>query len=417
MIKKQEKGISLIVLVITIIVIVILAGSVILSLYENSPISTANEARFKTDVDAYISELTTKLANEYIKYASFDPNTLNAGVWDGNESNIQGTIKEYIPNITPEDASKFVIQSGKLVYIGDETAQVEYVTDLGISNPELKYPLLGVNVIATVNSTVNGLDAKYNNPIVPKGFKAINDGAIWPIGWNDGLVIEDVNGNQFVWVPIDNLNITYTPFTVVNVIDDSMPAGVVNESDQIVKYQGFYVGRFEAGKVPTNVLVSKKLTTIWNLYTYANSKAKAQSMYTGEEVKSGMVTFTQWNKIMKWIESSGVNVTDDSSGWGNFSNSSGLADVTGHGSLQKTGFCDYWKAKNIYDLAGNSMEWINSKTISDQRPCVSSIYFGKGTNIPYSENFISVASYNNCFVTNPTAAYDFITFRVVLYIK
>ena len=44
----------------------------------------------------------------------------------------------------------------------------------------------------------------YKNPIIPEGFHTASwekqeDGAIK--GWNNGLVIEDDKGNQFVWVP------------------------------------------------------------------------------------------------------------------------------------------------------------------------------------------------------------------------
>ncbi|MDD2376541.1 MAG: hypothetical protein PHD15_00730 [Clostridia bacterium] len=46
----MKKGISLIVLVITIIVIIILAGAVILSLANNNPISSANKATCLSDI-------------------------------------------------------------------------------------------------------------------------------------------------------------------------------------------------------------------------------------------------------------------------------------------------------------------------------------------------------------------------------
>lgn len=54
---NKEKGISLIVLVITIIVIVILAGALILSLVSNNPISQANKATYLSDVRNFQTEL------------------------------------------------------------------------------------------------------------------------------------------------------------------------------------------------------------------------------------------------------------------------------------------------------------------------------------------------------------------------
>ena len=50
----------------------------------------------------------------------------------------------------------------------------------------------------------------YNNPIIPKGFHTVDtETAKWTKkengsikDWNKGLVIEDENGNQFVWIPV-----------------------------------------------------------------------------------------------------------------------------------------------------------------------------------------------------------------------
>ena len=70
--------------------------------------------------------------------------------------------------------------------------------------------------------------SQYNNPVIPDGFKKVEtDNASWnldeqgnPKGWNDGLVIEDEKGNQFVWVPctIDGINNTvkYSRYIVNN---------------------------------------------------------------------------------------------------------------------------------------------------------------------------------------------------------
>ncbi len=356
MIKKQKIGISLIVLVITIIVIIILAGSVILSLADNNPVSTANEAKFKTNVEQYNSELGMVISSKYLLDNTFDPSSLNAGVWDGFESNKAGTIKEYITNITPEDGEKFVIQNGKLAYIGIEAEQIEYVTDIGVINPELTKPLLGINVIATENSTVNGQAPEYNNPIIPKGFKAINDGTKWPTDWNKGLVIEDVNGNQFVWVPVDGNNITYTTDYTDYVY--TFPAGITNETDQIDKYEGFYIARYEAGN-ENSVLVSKKNATVWNNITHTSAKTQSQAMYTTPEVKSGVITEEQFNVTLTWLGNSIINLPYTACG--NLKNSESPANVTGFGLLQKTGFSDYWKVNNIYDFIGNTYEFINEK--------------------------------------------------------
>lgn len=315
---KRNKGISIIVLVITIIIVLILAGVVILSLIVNNPIQQSKEAKFKANIDAYKSELNLAIYNKYLSDFNFNPNTFDISSWDGIGDG-KGTIKEYIPNITVDDAKKFKVENSKLVYIGDEQIEINWIADVGILNDNA----LGVDVIASENTTVNGAIQNYKNPIIPKGFKAVNDGTTWPIDWNRGLVIEDENANQFVWVPVDGVEVKYEKWCEVtilfddpNISDDSLPTNVISEIDQINKYGGFYIARFEAGKEDTDKLVSKKYATVWTRISYTNSRLKSEEMYNTPEVKGGLVTGTQWDTVMKWIENSGLDVSWDSRSWG-----------------------------------------------------------------------------------------------------
>ena len=401
---KRNKGISLIVLIITIIVIIIIAGAVILDLDNDNVMSKANEAKFKSNVGEYKSEFAITKSSKYLNDSKFKSSTLNAGAWNGLEANITGTVKEYIKSITVEDGAKFEIQGGKLVYIGSDDVEKNWITGVGISSTIG----LGVNVIATVNTTVNGGLVSYSNPIIPKGFKAVNDGAVWPTDWDKGLVIEDSSGNQFVWVPVDGIKVPYTKWCTINVsyvntTDDTLPAGITSETDQITKYGGFYIARYEAGNVAAT-LVSKKNVTVWNNINYTNSKLKAVSMYNTNEVKSGLVTGRQWDATVEWIKDSGKSFVNSGT-WGNHLNSSTPANVVGFGSKQVAGFSEFWKAKNIYDLAGNEWEWTNEKN--------STNFVNRGGTYAYDGSPLSIASRNSNLVSD--VGFN-LSFRVALYI-
>jgi hypothetical protein len=261
---------------------------------------------------------------------------------------------------------------------------------------------LGVNIIATENATINGKVAAYNNPIIPKGFKAVNDGAIWPVDWNTGLVIEDALGNQFVWVPVDGANVKYEKWDgevkVAQVqagttVDDTLPAGIL-ETNQITKYGGFYIARYEAGKENTATLVSKKGATVWGSISYSDSKTKAEAMYNTETVKSSLVTGRQWDTTMKWIKNLNTVSVTDSSAWGNYNS-----------TLKVTGYSESWKAKNIYDLAGNTFEWTNEiyDTYSISR---GGYYYVTGNVYPA---VFRIKYY-------PGSVSDLVSFRIALYI-
>jgi hypothetical protein len=361
---KNRNGISLIVLVITIIVIIILAGAVILSLANNNPISQASEANFKSNVDSYNSELTMALSNQYLNDTSFDPSTFNKGTWDGES--IGETIKKYIPSMTVADGLKFEIQSGILVYVGEDEKEQNWFTNMGMENGSSIPPQqlgLGVDVIATENTTVNGQPASYDNPIIPTGFKAIEDGTTWPDDWNTGLVIEDEAGNQFVWVPVDGTDVPYAKWctsgvSYLSTTDDTLPTGVTLESYQVTTYGGFYIARYTTGKEGTDTAVSKKSVAAWTSINYDTARSEAYSVHTTNEVKSGLVTGSQWDTTMKWIENSGKSVTDCRA-WGNYGDAISPANVSGMGTTQVTGYSEFWKANNIYDLAGNTREWTN----------------------------------------------------------
>jgi len=137
---KKEKGISLIVLVITIIVIIILAGSVILSIVNNSPIDKASEAAFKTTNREYSTELDMESISSFAN--GIDPFDLEVS---------SANIKDHISVIKPSDETKYNIQNGELAYIGTNEKEGLWVNELDILNgnaPKMQ-PVKVPNVSAT----------------------------------------------------------------------------------------------------------------------------------------------------------------------------------------------------------------------------------------------------------------------------
>ncbi len=103
---NKRKGLSLIVLVITILVMLILSGVVIVSLSKNNPVEKAKEAVAATDIASYKDELNLNIVNEL---------TLNTSLKkeDINENTVEG-IKKYIPSLKKEHENIFIISAGEL---------------------------------------------------------------------------------------------------------------------------------------------------------------------------------------------------------------------------------------------------------------------------------------------------------------
>lgn len=113
--KKNERGISLIVLIITIIVVIILASVIIVSINKNNPIKSAKEAKFKSDLSSFRDELEDNINDILIKNADKSEYDINV------DSGDYGNLRIYIPDITEEYANKLLIKKGKLLYIGDDS--------------------------------------------------------------------------------------------------------------------------------------------------------------------------------------------------------------------------------------------------------------------------------------------------------
>lgn len=232
----------------------------------------------------------------------------------------------------------------------------------------------------------------YNNPIVPEGFKKVETSiASWnlendiPVGWNNGLVIEDEIGNQFVWVPVNLNGLPYPEHRIG--WEGSYFYNNNNLDDTIKKYGGFYIGRYEAGvpesiqSINTNISeetnniegipVSKKRVRVWNFISYDNAEKNAKKMYSNEQIQSELISMEQAVWVFKWLNESGYDVYSDSTSWGNYSNN--IFTFTGEYSgdygknyqygenmsktyrniITSTGICETNMVNNIYDLAGN----------------------------------------------------------------
>lgn len=74
----KVKGISLIVLVITIIVMIIIAGAIIISISNGNVVKKARQGKFMTNVQGYNIELQSYISNKQLDDPSFNQASVSA---------------------------------------------------------------------------------------------------------------------------------------------------------------------------------------------------------------------------------------------------------------------------------------------------------------------------------------------------
>ena len=179
------------------------------------------------------------------------------------------------------------------------------------------------------------------------------------------LVVKKYDGNDDYDVKTEYYN-TILGFESKEKMAEAFVADYNEMIASISKYGGFYIGRYELSEAG----VQKDKATLTNTNWY-DLYQKCKILNASNKVETRMIWGCQWDVTMNWLISSGAKtsneVNKDSSSWGNYSDSKENAKVTvteedgtttnKYGRKENTGYSEYWKANNIYDLAGNCSEW------------------------------------------------------------
>ncbi len=263
----MKKGISLVALVITIIVLIILSGTVILTVVQNGMIDKSEEAVFKNNVKTFLEDYTnTKLEKQLKDKGGFNESTINASLADNN-------IKEWIPNITDEFIERIFISNG--VFLADKTKYTEeeivWLEELGIEFGIA--PVLGTTELWQLDETKT-IIKKYLGPLdntgtitisIPNKVKDKETNQIYTIdivGYNETLFL----GSWYIDTLIIPNNIYYAQ-------------NFKNGTNEI-RCKNLYIGdnvEFENeiyGKGCINIYIGDNVKFRENAFNYANDLTK-----------------------------------------------------------------------------------------------------------------------------------------------
>ena len=441
---KEMKGITLVALVVTIVVLLILAGvSINTVLGDDGIIKKAKEAAAATKRASAEEEMNRlileyQLASNDETLESFLQEKVTEGRIDGVTDNGDGTItitkkvegKDYTITVKKPAASTPSVKVGAIRVVSDSTGAGsslgEASTYLGNTlyitfthsitggtttvEPSIPYAVTANGTYKfTVTGTVNGTAYTKEVSVEVNQFKdtyeymdkntevTYPDGKVWvPEDFRiaddssdniqGGVVIEDKDGNQFVWVPVDTIdNYKRTCYRNNSLYryeqcSEDLPE---DEKTSVEKYKGFYIGRYEAGDKEsteaktlrssndvTKTVTIKKGQAPYNYVTpeeaisLAEGFAKQQKY--SENIKTKLVSSYAWDTTISFIQKT-VNDYASNSPQGNYMNTRfEYIDITGEskstwgiGILIPTGLTT--SVCNIYDMGGNVEEWTTEK--------------------------------------------------------
>ena len=376
---KQEKGITLIALVVTIVVLLILAGvSISLVLNNNGVISKAKDAKnqyaeAQTNDEKQLNEVSdwidTKVEDTTTGGSDYDPAsdgvTIPEGYYYVGGTKAKGlVISDDVADKELDKGKEDVrrdLQGNQWVWVPVETPSSLYTTvDAGIE-------LSGSTGVKTT---------KYTN-------SEIISGQTRGLPGDESSYREPDILTDSTYGDTDERAKTAGFSSLANMAE-TMKSDYEEMIASLEKYKGFYIGRYELTANGEKTGATQTCENGVNWYTlYKNCTTLA----VGSKVKTRMIWGLQWDTTCNWLSNSNpaYSITDSST-WGNYSNNT----ADGHGSKQNTGFSESWKANNIYDFAGNCFEFTQEVINAYNRAYRGGGSGGNGSSKPASYRDLSV---------------------------
>ena len=453
-------ALPLIALVVTVVVLIILAGvSINAVLGNNGIIKKANQAASVTK-EAEVKEAINRtilefyLTDDYETLEDFLKAKVTEGKIDSVTKNADGTLTvkkgEYSVTVenktnssggsssggstggetqTPEittgeakvvansDGTGSAITDANSVYLGNTlyiTFSHSITGGTTVVDKTIPYAVTANGTYTfTVTGTVNGKSYTKNVSVTVNQFKDVyeymqtntkvtySDGDVWvPEGFKvagdsastvqNGVVIEDKDGNQFVWVPVATLadykRTWYTGYGAFSGYSEALPE---DEKTSVERYKGFYIGRYEAGDKESTVAktlrslndVTKTVTIKANQAPYnyvrrtqAVSLAEGFATKQGYKAKTKLVSSYAWDTTIAFLQKVNSDYGSSSEEGNYYDTTFSYTDITGATKTkasdsevlvptgQTTPVC------NIYDMGGNVWEWTTESYSSTTYP-------------------------------------------------
>ena len=397
---RKNKGITLIALIITIIILLILVGVSLNLLIKGDLFGSAEKAVEGTN--AKVNEQQTR-----VDELMGELDEVEREIEEQERQQEEAEKQKNLPGTRVTENTKY-IRDGKTAWIPKGFTVSGIKSEQSIDNGLVIYDIPEGTTVDWTNP--DSVKTAYNQfvwiPVEVKSTDTENSiASFYRSEWtaNESTGGERTNGLSTDYTEPDSTNDTADKTGIANQI--------ANLTKSIYKYGGFYIGRYEAGsKTPRTS--SSGVTTLgikqdmypYNYVKWGDSESSigttgavylSNSLYNTNEygATSMLCTGACWDSMLDFIKDSKHSVTD-STKWGNYKNSETFEITRGSyavydtsnytlgsfnnvGSkyskmkdtsiLLTTGATERNCSKNIYDVAGNCWEWTTESVSSGYR--------------------------------------------------
>ena len=395
---NKQKGITLIALVITVVILIILATVTLnVVLGEGGLIQRAQQAKELTEQAALTEQQSlNSLMSEYANIMAEDQNPPipKSEVEEAKES---GTPFEDTTTIT-DDLDNEVTIPGEFHIAEDSGTKVEegIVIEDDSGNQFVWIPVGEYNVSTTINST-----GKLTNELTRRTFT--EEGSM-PVSGDDAIAGPKAEENNEYYYGEGNEN---------SVAKEQIGAFKTSATTN----KGFYIGKYEAGtetertldaQLTKPLVQANKYPYIW--ITSDEAKQQAEAMYNGNEfVTSELISSYAWDTALNFIcqtnEEGYLLATTTDDAYGNINKGYSNTNRTQTGEYSADNY------SNINDLLGNcseeTTEYSSYTSYGHSYPCV-----GRGSSYSSSNNFAARRGSGD-----PTGRSATGSFRIQLYVN
>ena len=327
--EKFNQGITLVALVVTIVVLLILAGvSLNLVLGENGIISKAREASTKTVQAQQNSEIEMNLL----------------------EQELANATKE------PDPAEGVKIPTGFYYVGGTKTSGIVISDNVNDKDKYKNKAVVGTDLLGNqyvwIPCTTDSTSSKLQYARTEWGVEADGD--------DNSRAIKDE-------LTLTDASVTYSNADTANGINADVSKEIVAqikaEKASVAQYGGYYIGRYEVGRNSDTAVVKYNQTPYASI-TWSTAYGLAKKIITNSEVNSYLCSSYAWDTAVNFIQnnSTAKNYATSIEGFNGNWNPQAVKDPSGNvikpaGTSQQlntgltTQFC------NIFDMGGNEAEF------------------------------------------------------------